>query len=90
MKKILFLLLCTLATVAEAQAVGVLQNVYGRKTTSLNGWWQVIIDPYDAGFYDYRMQKRGGGMGGLSAMLMGVVCLALGGAFLWLYRRGMP
>jgi beta-glucuronidase len=61
MKKILFLLLCTLATVAEAQAVGVLQNVYGRKTTSLNGWWQVIIDPYDAGFYDYRMQPSHNG-----------------------------
>ena len=61
MKKILFLLLCTLATVAEAQAVGVLQNVYGRKTTSLNGWWQIIIDPYDAGYYDYRMQPSPNG-----------------------------
>jgi hypothetical protein len=47
-------------------------------------------DAYPRTFYDYRMQKRGGGMGGLSAMLMGVVCLALGGAFLWLYMGVMP
>ena len=47
-------------------------------------------DQYPHTFYDYRMQKRGGGMAGLSAMLMGVVCLLLGGAFLWLYMRVMP
>ena len=47
-------------------------------------------DAYPRTFYDYRMQKRGGGMAGLSAMLMGLVCLALGGAFLWLYMRVMP
>ena len=47
-------------------------------------------DQYPRTFYDYRMQKRGGGMAGLSAMLMGLVCLALGGAFLWLYMRVMP
>lgn len=29
-----------------------------RKTTSLNGEWQYIIDPYETGFYDYRFKER--------------------------------
>lgn len=29
-----------------------------RQTTSLNGKWQYIIDPYGTGFYDYRYQER--------------------------------
>jgi len=31
-------------------------NTEARKTTSLNGQWQVIIDPYESGFYNYRYQ----------------------------------
>lgn len=42
---------------------------------------------YPKSLYEYRLQKRGGGMAGLSAVLVGAVCLALGGAFLWLYMR---
>lgn len=42
---------------------------------------------YPRTLYDYRMQKRGGGMAGLSAMLTGAACLALGALFLWLYTR---
>lgn len=30
----------------------------GRKTVSLNGTWQYIIDPYETGFYNYRFQER--------------------------------
>ena len=48
----LFGVLCPLQTMAA----GTLQNVYARNTTSLNGWWQTIMDPYDAGFFDYRMK----------------------------------
>jgi beta-glucuronidase len=33
-------------------------NLPGRKTTSLNGKWQYIIDPYETGFYDYRLKER--------------------------------
>ncbi|MBO9566719.1 MAG: beta-glucuronidase [Niastella sp.] len=33
-------------------------NVPGRKTTSLNGKWQYIVDPYETGFYDYRYKER--------------------------------
>lgn len=31
-----------------------LQNIYGRKTLSLDGRWNYIIDPYEMGYYDYR------------------------------------
>jgi beta-glucuronidase len=33
-------------------------NVTGRKTASLNGDWQYIVDPYETGFYNYRWQER--------------------------------
>ena len=29
-------------------------NVDHRETTSLNGQWNIIVDPYEAGFYNYR------------------------------------
>lgn len=31
-----------------------IQNIYGRTCTSLNGRWNYIIDPYETGYYDYR------------------------------------
>jgi beta-glucuronidase len=34
----------------------VLADVFARQTTSLNGQWHVIVDPYDTGYYDYRHQ----------------------------------
>ena len=34
-------------------------DINARKTTSLNGTWQYIIDPYGTGFYDYRFMERG-------------------------------
>lgn len=33
-------------------------NIPSRKTISLNGKWQYIIDPYETGFYDYRWQEK--------------------------------
>ena len=30
-------------------------NVYGRKTISLDGLWKTIVDPYENGYYNYRM-----------------------------------
>jgi beta-glucuronidase len=32
----------------------IIQNIYGRSHTSLNGRWNYIIDPYEMGYYDYR------------------------------------
>lgn len=34
--------------------VSLLQNIYGRTITSLNGRWNYIIDPYEMGYFDYR------------------------------------
>jgi len=45
-----FLLFCFIAN-----AGNVLQNVYSRKIQTLNGSWNHIVDPYDNGYYDYRM-----------------------------------
>ena len=58
------LLLISLAIVipsVQAQQLGLIQNVDGRKTVSLDGPWQAIIDPYESGFYDYRYQPSANG-----------------------------
>ncbi|HMD44277.1 MAG TPA: glycoside hydrolase family 2 TIM barrel-domain containing protein [Candidatus Acidoferrum sp.] len=41
---------------AFAQVAGLLTNIPARSTTSLDGEWQVIVDPYDVGYLDYRAQ----------------------------------
>ena len=61
----LFLLLLLLAVVslrAEVREVPLLQNVFARQATSLNGKWNYIVDPFDNGYYDYRLRpmNRGG------------------------------
>ena len=53
------LIAATLAVVyapAFAAANDLIANVGARKATSLNGKWQVIVDPYENGYYDYRHQ----------------------------------
>jgi beta-glucuronidase len=42
---------------AVAQS-NLLTDIPNRKTTSLNGKWQYIVDPYETGFYDYRFKER--------------------------------
>src|SRR5712664_257057 len=39
-----------------AQVAPLIANVNARQTTSLNGQWQAIVDPYDVGALDYRAQ----------------------------------
>lgn len=39
-----------------ACAQGLLTNIAHRETTSLNGPWHYIVDPYETGYYDYRRQ----------------------------------
>lgn len=39
----------------------VLQNVYARQILSLNGTWRYIVDPFDNGYYDYRMNVSNNG-----------------------------
>jgi len=47
--------LLMLGAMAQAAAFTI-ANVEGRKTTSLDGKWQAIVDPYENGYYDYRLQ----------------------------------
>lgn len=57
MKKMLLLLASAwLLAGLPARAEVVIANVFARQTTSLNGAWHVIVDPYDTGYYDYRHQ----------------------------------
>ncbi|HKE94479.1 MAG TPA: glycoside hydrolase family 2 TIM barrel-domain containing protein, partial [Povalibacter sp.] len=48
------LILAGTAVLASAADGAGLQNVYARQTTTLNGKWRVIVDPYENGYYDYR------------------------------------
>jgi len=45
----------------SAQQPGLIANTDGRKTISLDGQWQTIIDPYESGYYDYRYQPSANG-----------------------------
>jgi beta-glucuronidase len=56
----LFMLLLVVPCVA-AQQPGPIQNTDARKTTSLDGEWRMIVDPYESGFYDYRYQPSANG-----------------------------
>lgn len=57
MKKILtalFLSAYSLTTVAQ---LNLISNIDARKSLSLNGKWNYIVDPYETGFYDYRYKE---------------------------------
>ncbi len=57
MTKYFFILAGALAVaVFNARSEVVIADVYARQTTSLDGKWRVIVDPYDTGYYDYRRQ----------------------------------
>jgi len=59
------LVLCALflfaTATASAQQPTLIQNVSARKTTSLDGLWRIIIDPYETGYYDYRYEPSANG-----------------------------
>ena len=47
-----------------AEPAALIQNVPGRQTIDLCGPWRAIIDPYEAGYLDYRYRPyKDGGMG---------------------------
>ncbi len=46
--------LLALVVASALHADPALDNVYARSSTSLNGKWHVIVDPYENGYYDYR------------------------------------
>jgi beta-glucuronidase len=54
---LLTILLVSFPNIIFAQNI-IVTNIPARKTISLNGKWQYIIDPYETGFYDYRFIER--------------------------------
>jgi beta-glucuronidase len=56
-KKIIVFCLLLIASIASI-AQDLITNIQSRKTTSLNGTWQYIVDQYETGFYDYRFKER--------------------------------
>ena len=60
-KLLLLVFLSVFIPSVQAQQLALIQNVDGRKTVSLDGPWQAIIDPYESGFYDYRYQPNANG-----------------------------
>jgi beta-glucuronidase len=58
------LLLFLLALPLAAQQIDTIQNPTARSTTSLNGAWQYLLDPYEAGYFDFHMNPiPDGGLG---------------------------
>lgn len=51
----------TVISWSNAQGYDLITNVDHRKTTSLNGQWKIIVDPYENGFYNYRYQESSDG-----------------------------
>ncbi|HYQ57487.1 MAG TPA: glycoside hydrolase family 2 TIM barrel-domain containing protein [Draconibacterium sp.] len=60
MKKLALFLLLVLPFINYGQAP-LIQNVYARDHITLNGSWNYIIDRFDTGYYDYRMQESRNG-----------------------------
>ena len=60
LKKLIFFLIL-FASINFAQSSSLITNIDGRKTISLNGYWKIIIDPYENGFYDYRYKESDNG-----------------------------
>ena len=58
---ILLIFLLAVGPVARAQQIGLIANTEGRKTVSLDGQWQTIVDPYESGYYNYRYQPSDNG-----------------------------
>jgi len=56
--KKLVLLLFLFTPFVFSQSSSLITNVDGRKTFSLDGYWKIIVDPYENGFYNYRYDER--------------------------------
>ncbi len=62
MKRLLFFLMLVLSSYPLlSQKSEQIINVDGRINISLNGAWQIIIDPYENGYYNYRRLPDPGG-----------------------------
>lgn len=56
-----FFTLFFLTSFTFSQSTSLITNINGRKTFSLNGYWKIIIDPYEIGFYNYRYEENDNG-----------------------------
>ena len=63
LKQSLFILLSGISFAGSGQIYPQLINVAGRSTTSLDGLWKTIVDPYENGYYDYRRKPLPNGFG---------------------------
>jgi beta-glucuronidase len=61
MKLLILLIPLLFVSSVQAQQIELIGNTDGRKTISLDGQWQTIIDPYESGFYNYRYQPSDDG-----------------------------
>ncbi len=57
MNRIYWLVLLLASHLAVNAQDSLITDIGARKTTSLNGKWQYIVDPYETGFYDYRYKE---------------------------------
>lgn len=56
--QVALLLLVLVIGINSFSQTPLITDIPNRKTTSLNGKWQYIVDPYETGFFDYRFKER--------------------------------
>ena len=61
LKNSLTFLLMLMPVLAFAQQAPQIMNVSARQKTSLDGQWKTIVDPFENGYYDYRLKPYAGG-----------------------------
>ena len=64
MKKLSLLGFAMFLSIAAIAQNNLITNIPARKSFSLNGKWQYIVDPYETGFYDYRYKELNENSGG--------------------------
>jgi beta-glucuronidase len=64
MKKIVLFVIVSLCALFNLQAqtyADLITNTQARNSVNLNGKWNIIIDPYENGFYNYRYEEHSNG-----------------------------
>lgn len=61
LKNALIFILALAPVLSFGQQSPQIMNVGGRQTTSLDGQWKTIVDPFENGYYDYRLKPYDGG-----------------------------
>lgn len=54
--KLFLIAMISLISSLQIYSQGLIQNIENREVVSLNGRWNYIIDPYEMGYYDYRLK----------------------------------